>query len=41
MGLNRLTSELGLAGNLGQELCEVGEVVCQELGTEDDVFARV
>jgi hypothetical protein len=40
-GWIQLTSKLGLAGNLGQQLCEVWEVVGQELGTEDDVFARV
>lgn len=38
---NRLTGKLGLAGNLGKELCEVWEVVREELGAENDVFARV
>lgn len=37
----QLTSELGLASNLSQQLCEVGEVVGEELGAEDEVFARV
>lgn len=37
----QLTTELSLAGNFGQQLCEVWEVIGEELGTEDDVFARV
>lgn len=37
----RLTSKLSLASNLSQQLCEVGEVIGEELGAEDEVFARV
>lgn len=36
-----LTGELGLASNLSQKLCEVWEVTREELGAEDDIFARV
>jgi hypothetical protein len=35
------TLVLGLAGDLGEQLDEVGQVVAEELGLEDDVLARV
>jgi len=39
--VDSLTGELGLASNLSQQLCEVWEVTREELGAEDDIFARV
>jgi hypothetical protein len=39
MGLRTLVS--GLAGHLAEELDEVGQVIAEELGLEDQVLARV
>lgn len=36
-----LTEVLGLAGNLAEELDEVGQVIAEELCLEDEVLARV
>lgn len=38
---NKHTIVLGLGGNLCEELGKVGKVGRQELGLEDNVFARV
>lgn len=35
------TQVLGLAGDLAEELDEVGQVIAQELGLEHEVLARV
>ena len=35
------TLVLGLAGDLAEELDEVGQVIAEELGLEDEVLARV
>lgn len=38
---SRLTLVLAQAGNLGEELDEVGQVVSKELGSNDEVLAGV
>jgi hypothetical protein len=35
------TLVLGLAGDLAEEFDEVGQVIAEELGLEDEVLARV
>lgn len=38
---DQLTSELSLASDLSEKLCEVGKILGKELGAEDNVFAGV
>ena len=39
--MGRRTLVLGLAGDLAEQLDEVGRVIAEELGLEDEVLARV
>lgn len=39
--LQKHTLVLGLSSDLGEELDKVGEIISEELGADDEVFARV